>query len=82
VLQLVIKFEKGYYPFRIVVLYNTLKEFGIPMKPVRPIKLYLNETYSRYRLGKYCLTCFLLRNFEARKFVIAIVFQVCIRVGL
>jgi hypothetical protein len=35
------------------VLYNILIEFGIPMKLVRLIKIYLNETYSEVRIGKY-----------------------------
>jgi hypothetical protein len=34
------------------VLYNTLIEFDIPMKQVRLIKMYPNETYSRVWEGK------------------------------
>jgi len=34
-----------------VVLYNTVNQFGIHMIRVRQIKLYLNNTYCRYRLG-------------------------------
>jgi len=33
-------------------LYNVLIEFGIPMKVVRIIKMCLNETYDRVRVGK------------------------------
>jgi hypothetical protein len=34
-------------------LYNILIEFGIPMKLVRLIKMCLNETYSKVRVGKH-----------------------------
>jgi hypothetical protein len=32
-------------------LYNILIEFGVPMKLVRLIKMCLNETYSKARIG-------------------------------
>jgi hypothetical protein len=35
------------------VLCNTLIVFDIPMKLIRLIKMCLNETYSRFRVGKY-----------------------------
>ena len=34
-------------------LHNILIESGIPTKPVRPIKMCLNETYSRVHVGKH-----------------------------
>jgi hypothetical protein len=34
------------------VLYNVLIEFDIPKKLVRLIKMCLNETYSKVRVGK------------------------------
>jgi len=34
-------------------LYNILVDFGRPIKMVRPIKMCLNETYSRVQLGKH-----------------------------
>jgi len=34
-------------------LYNILIEFGIPMKLIWIIKMCLNETYSRVRVGKH-----------------------------
>jgi len=44
------------------VLYNTHCEFGTPMKLVRLIKMYLNETYSRVRVEKYLSGVFLFKN--------------------
>ena len=32
-------------------MYNILTEFGIPLKLLRLIKMCLNETYSRVRVG-------------------------------
>jgi len=34
-------------------LYNILIEFGIPMKLVKLIKMYLKETYSKVHRRKY-----------------------------
>jgi len=34
-------------------LYKILVKFGIPMKPVRLIKMCLNETNNRVRVGKH-----------------------------
>ena len=44
--------KKVYVSVRREVLYNILIEFDIPMKQVRLIKMYLNETYSRAWEGK------------------------------
>jgi hypothetical protein len=35
------------------VLYNILIEFGVPMRLVRLIRMCLNETYSKVRIGKH-----------------------------
>jgi hypothetical protein len=51
--QLFIDFKKAYDSVRREVLYNILIEFGIPMKLVRLIKMCLNETYSKVRIGKH-----------------------------
>jgi hypothetical protein len=34
-------------------LYNMLLRFGVPTKLVRLIKMSLNETYSKFRIGKH-----------------------------
>jgi hypothetical protein len=60
--QLFIDFKKAYDLVRRVVLYNILIQFGIPMKLVRLTKMFLNETYSRVRVGKHLLDMFPIRN--------------------
>jgi hypothetical protein len=44
------------------VLYNILIEFGVPMKLVRLIKMCLNETYSKVRIGKHLSDSFPMQN--------------------
>jgi hypothetical protein len=41
---------------------NILLEFGIPKKLVRLIKMYLNETYSKVRIGKILSDKFPIQN--------------------
>jgi hypothetical protein len=41
--HLFIDFKKAYDSVRREVLYNILIEFGVPLKLVRLIKMYLNE---------------------------------------
>jgi hypothetical protein len=43
-------------------LYTILIEFGIPMKLVIEIKMCLNETYSRVRVGKNLSDMFPIRS--------------------
>jgi hypothetical protein len=50
--QLFIDFKKAYDSVKREVLYNILLEFGIPKKLVRLIKMCLNKTYSKVRVGK------------------------------
>jgi hypothetical protein len=50
--NLFVELKKVYVSVRGGVLYNILIEFDIPMKQVRLIKMYLNETYSRVWEGK------------------------------
>jgi hypothetical protein len=44
------------------VLYNILIEFGIPMKLVRLIKMCLNGTYIKVRIGKHLSGSFPVQN--------------------
>jgi hypothetical protein len=53
--QLFIGFKETYDSVR--------REFGIPIKLERLIKICLNETCSRVRYANICLTCFLVRKF-------------------
>jgi hypothetical protein len=43
-------------------LYNILIEFGFPMKLVKLIKMRLNETYTRVRVGKHLFDMLLIKN--------------------
>jgi hypothetical protein len=60
-LQLFVDFKKDYDSVRKEVLYNIAIEFGIPMTLIRLIKMCLNETYSRARVGKNLSGMFPLR---------------------
>jgi hypothetical protein len=60
--QLFIDFKKAFLSFRMEVLYNILIEFGIPMKLVRLIKMWLHETYSRVPVGKHFSDMFPTKN--------------------
>ena len=60
--QLFRDFKKAYDSLRREVLYNILNEQWIPMKLVRQIKIYLNETYSRVWVGKHLSDMFPIRN--------------------
>jgi hypothetical protein len=60
--QLSIDFKKAYDSVRREALYNNLIEFGIPRKLGGLIKMCLNETYSRVRIGKYLSDKFTVQN--------------------
>ena len=60
--QLYIDFKKAYERVKREVLYNILIEFGIPMKVVRLIKVYLNESCNRVRVGKHVSDVFPIRR--------------------
>jgi hypothetical protein len=60
--QLFIDFRKAYDSIKREVLYNILLEFGIPKELVRLIKMCLNETYSKVRIGKLLSDKFPIQN--------------------
>jgi hypothetical protein len=60
--QLFVDFKKAYDSVKREVLYNILFEFGIPKKLVRPIKMCLNETYSKVHVGKLLSDKFPIQN--------------------
>jgi hypothetical protein len=43
-------------------LYNILKDFRVRMKLVRLIKMCLNKTYSKVRVGEYLYKSFPIQN--------------------
>jgi hypothetical protein len=60
--QLFIDFKKAYDSVKREVLYNILLEYGIPKKLVRLIKMCLNETYSKVRVGNLLSDKFPIHN--------------------
>jgi hypothetical protein len=60
--QLFIDFLKEYNSVRREVLYNILKEFGVPMRVVRLIEMCLNETYNKIHIGNHLLDNFPIQN--------------------
>jgi hypothetical protein len=60
--QLFIDFKEAYDSFKREVLYNILLEFGVPKKLVRLIKMCLNETCSKVRVGKLLSDKFPIQN--------------------
>jgi hypothetical protein len=55
-------------------LYSIFIEFGVCMKLVRLIKMFLNETYSKVRIGKYS------KWSKTRRCFSDIAFQLCSRI--
>ena len=60
--RIFIDLEKAYNSVTREVLYDILTEFGIPMEPVRLIKMGLNETISRLWVGKHLSDMCPMRN--------------------
>jgi hypothetical protein len=60
--QLFIKLKKAFDSVRREVLFNILIEFGVPMKLVRLIKMFLNETCSKVCIGKHLSEGFHIQN--------------------
>jgi hypothetical protein len=59
---ILIDFKKVNDSVKREVFYNILLEFGISKKPVRPIKICLNETYSKVHIGKRLSNKFPIQN--------------------
>jgi hypothetical protein len=78
--QLFIDFEKAYDSIKREVLYNILLEFGIPKKLGSLIKMCLNVTYSKFRIGKLLSDKFPIQNGLKKRCSIAIAFQFCFRI--
>jgi hypothetical protein len=60
--QLFVDFKKAYGSIMREVSYNNLIDFGIPLKLVRPIKMCLDENYSRVLAGKHLSDRFPIKN--------------------
>jgi hypothetical protein len=60
--QLFVHFKKTCDSVRREVLYNFLIEIGVLMKLVRLIKMCLNDTYSKVRIGKHLSDSFPIQN--------------------
>ena len=60
--HLFIDFKKANDSVRREVLCNILIEFGVPQILVRLIKMCLNETFSRFRVGKNLSDMFPIMN--------------------
>jgi hypothetical protein len=61
--QLFIDFKKAYNSVRREVLYNIFIEFGISIKPVRPMKMCPSEICSRVQVGKHLSDVFPIKNY-------------------
>jgi hypothetical protein len=60
--QIFIDFKKTYDSVKREVLYNILLEFGTPNKLVRIIKMCLNTSHSKVRVGKHLSDTFPIQN--------------------
>jgi hypothetical protein len=60
--QLVMDLKKAYDLVRREVLYSIFIEFGVPMKLLGLIKMFLNEMYSKVCIGKHLSDNFPVQN--------------------
>jgi hypothetical protein len=81
--QLFVLFKNACDSVRRVVLCSILIDFGVSMRPrvVRLIKMCLNKTYCKFRIGKYLSDNFPIHNgLKQGRFFIVIYFQLCFRI--
>jgi hypothetical protein len=71
-------FMKAYNSVKREVIYVILIEFAIPRKLVEPIKMFLNETYSTVRIGKYQSDKFPIQNGLKQGKFFTTAFQLCL----
>jgi hypothetical protein len=77
--QLFRDFEKAYDSVRREALYSIFTEFGIHMRSVRLIIMYLNEVHGKVHIGKNLSMDFIFRMLQKRKGFITIAFQLCFK---
>jgi hypothetical protein len=78
--QLFVDFKKTYDSVKRKVLYNILIEFGVPIKSDRPIKMCLNENYSKVHICKHFSYISYSKWSKTNRCFIAIAFQLCFRI--
>jgi hypothetical protein len=61
------------------VLYCVLREFGVPVKQIRLIKICLNETCFKVHVGKHLFDMFPIQNGIKKRCSVAITSQLCCR---
>jgi hypothetical protein len=73
--------QKTYDSVRREVMYIILIKCGVTMKPVRFVKVCLNETCSKVRIGKHLSDSFSIQNgLKQGYFFITTAFQLCSRI--
>jgi hypothetical protein len=75
-----IVFKKVYDSVGRKVLYSIVIEFGVPMKLVIPIKICLNEMYSKVCIGKQFSDNFHIQKDLKEGCFIASAFHLCSRI--
>jgi hypothetical protein len=80
--KLLIHFKRPFDSVKREVLYSIPIEFEVAMKLVRLIKMCLNETCSKVRIGKHLRDTFPIQNSRKQRCFIAIAFQLCFRIVL
>jgi hypothetical protein len=78
--SLFIDLKKAYDSVRREVLYNILVQFGVPMKLVGLIKMRLNETYSKVRIGKHLSDSFPIQNVLKQGDALSPLLLLCFRI--